>query len=116
MRSPRLMVISTILNWIAFVAALVFQIIWPWEVYRGNNPSMFVLTFILLFVTALLQTAFLFKNTEITFLQSSAEEVAQKPKRDTNRSIARLVDALDDDERAQLRDWMLAQEDERAVR
>lgn len=112
MRSPGLMVISTVLNWIAFIAALVFQTTWPWEAYRGNNPSMFVLSIILLLVTAIVQTLFLYRNMRVTFPPVNAEESTEKAKRDSHSRATRLVDTLDEDERAQVLDWMLAQQDE----
>lgn len=103
MRNPALLLLSTICNWIAFIAALAFQLAWPWEAFRGYNPSPFVLAFLLLLMTALLQTAFLLRNVRITL---HAEQSAEKPKREVQPSIARLVDSLDDEQRAELRDWV----------
>jgi hypothetical protein len=112
MRSPGLMVISTILNWIAFIAGLVFQTTWPWEAYRGNNPSLFVLSLILLLVTAIVQTLFLYRNMQVSFTQVNADQSTEKAKRDSQSRAAHLVDTLDETERAQLLDWMLAQQEE----
>ncbi len=113
MRSPRLMVISTVLNWLAFVAALTFQITWPWDAYYTEvNPNFLVIAIMLLFITAMLQTVFLVRNMRITFPPANAEQSTEKAKRDSHSRAARLVDTLDDDERAQLLDWMLAQQEE----
>ena len=114
MRSPGLMVISTVLNWLAFVAALAFQFLWPWTLYGGYNPSLFVIAFFLLLVTALLQTLFLIRNMRVTFPAASAAQSTEKAKRGKPARPAELVNSLNDDERAQLLDWMLDQtEDER---
>jgi len=114
MRSPGLMVISTVLNWLAFVAALIFQLLWPWTLFGGYNPSLFVVTFFLLLVTALLQTLFLIRNMRITFSSANSAQSTEKAKRSQPARPADFVNSLNDDERAQLLDWMLDQtEDER---
>jgi hypothetical protein len=111
MRNPTLLLLSTICNWIAFLAALAFQLAWPWEAFRGYNPSAFVLAFLLLFITALIQTVFLLRNVQITFPKLRTEQSIEKPKREPRRSIARLVDSLDGEQRAELRDWVQEHED-----
>lgn len=79
MRSPGLMVIATILNWIAFVAALGFQFLWPWTLFGGYNPSLYGITFFLLLISALLQTLFLVRNMCITFPPPTSSGPPKKP-------------------------------------
>jgi hypothetical protein len=94
------MVISTILNWLAFAAALTFQIMWPWGAYRTESyPNLLVIAIFLLFITALLQTLFLVRNMRVTFPSAKAKQATEKAKRDTHSRAARLVDTLDEDER-----------------
>jgi hypothetical protein len=112
MRSPGLMVISTVLNWLAFVAALIFQLLWPWSLFAGYNPSLFVMTFFLLLVTALLQTVFLIRNMRVTFSAADSDQSGEKAKGGKPARAADFVNSLDDAERAQVLDWMLDQTEE----
>jgi hypothetical protein len=103
------MVISTILLWIALLAGLYFHLFG----FHWNNHSTLVLSSFILFLVVPLQTLFLLRNMRITFPPADTEQSTEKAKRGASTRAAESIDTLNEDERTQLLDWTLAQEEDR---